>query len=90
MNPVARVALTIAPVLALFAAPLAAPVHIVATQFSESLVPASHDVEASGREDRYGNEVISAVPTYKLDKTGCLYEVHAPQMELPLLPSPEG
>ena len=90
MSRVARVALTLAPVLAFFAAPLAAPGHIVETHFSDRLVPASHEEEASGRADLYGNDVISAVATYKLDETGYLYEVHAPQVELPVLPSPEG
>ena len=90
MNAVARVALTIAPLFALLAAPLAAPGHIVETGFQDRLVAASHDEGASGRADLYGNEVISAVAAYELDETGSLYEVHSPQMELPFLASPEG
>jgi len=90
VNTVARVALTIAPLFALLAAPVAAPGHIVETKFQDRLIPVSHDEESVGTADLYGNEVISAVATYKLDETGYLYEVHSPQMELPLLASPEG
>jgi hypothetical protein len=38
--------------------------------------------------DMFGNEVSSAVATYKLDATGNLYEEHSPQTELPRLGSP--
>lgn len=90
MNAVARVALTIAPLCALLGAPLAAPGHIVEREFQDRLVPTSRDENTSGRADLYGNEVISAVATYELDETGYLYEVHSPQMDLPVLASPEG
>lgn len=39
--------------------------------------------------DLYGNEVSDAVAEYGLDATGSLYEMHAPQVELPRLPSPK-
>ena len=90
MNAIARVALTIAPLFALLAAPLAAPGHIVETEFQDRPVTASYQEETSGLTDLYGNEVIDAVATYELDETGSLYEVHAPDMQLPLLAAPEG
>jgi hypothetical protein len=90
VTAIARVALTIAPLFALFAAPLAAPGHIVETKFQDRLVTASYQQDASGLTDLYGNEVIDAVSTYQLDDTGSLYEVHAPEMQLPLLGAPEG
>jgi hypothetical protein len=39
--------------------------------------------------DLYGNEVNAAVATYKLDRTGTLYELHSPQTEVPQLPPPK-
>lgn len=38
--------------------------------------------------DLFGNEVINAVATYKLDATGLLYEEHSPQTEIPRLAEP--
>ena len=90
MTAIAHVALTIAPLFALLVAPLAAPGHIVETEFQDRLVTASYEAETSGMTDLYGNEVIDAVATYELDETGSLYEVHAPEMQLPLLDAPEG
>jgi hypothetical protein len=45
---------------------------------------------ASGAVDLYGNEVIDAVSTYKLDEAGDLYEVHSPELAMPKLAAPEG
>jgi len=39
--------------------------------------------------DLYGNEVNAAVATYKLDRTGALYELHSPQTEVPQLRPPK-
>ena len=39
--------------------------------------------------DLYGNEVNAAVATYKLDRSGALYELHSPQTEVPQLPPPK-
>ncbi len=39
--------------------------------------------------DLYGNEVNDAVAEYGLDASGSLYEMHAPQVELPHLPTPK-
>jgi hypothetical protein len=39
--------------------------------------------------DFYGNEVSDAVAEYGLDASGSLYEMHAPQVELPHLGSPK-
>ncbi len=39
--------------------------------------------------DLYGNEVDDAVAEYGLDAAGSLYEMHAPQVELPHLGSPK-
>lgn len=44
---------------------------------------------AESETDLYGNEVSDAVAEYGLDATGSLYEMHAPQVELPHLPSPK-
>ena len=38
--------------------------------------------------DLYGNEVTSAVATYKIDPAGALYEEHSPQTEVPRLGVP--
>ena len=39
--------------------------------------------------DLSGNEVDDAMAEYALDESGSLYEMHAPQVELPRLPSPK-
>lgn len=39
--------------------------------------------------DLFGNEVSSAVATYKLDPGGILYEEHSPQIEVPRLGVPK-
>lgn len=38
--------------------------------------------------DFYGNRIESAVSAYGLDSSGALYDVHAPQVELPELGRP--
>lgn len=39
--------------------------------------------------DFYGNDVTSAIATYKLDTSGSLYEEHSPRTALPRLAPPE-
>src|SRR5688500_10499208 len=90
VNASSRIALTIASLFQLSAATLDAPEFMLETKFHDRLVPAGHYEETFERPDLYGNEVINAVSTYQLDETGGLYEVHAPQMELPRLGAPEG
>jgi hypothetical protein len=38
--------------------------------------------------DMYGNEVAPAISEYLTDGAGSLYELHAPQVEIPRLASP--
>jgi hypothetical protein len=47
------------------------------------------DLDAHGNLDVHGNEVTHAVAEYSLDVDGSLYELHAPQVELPHLGSPK-
>jgi hypothetical protein len=54
--------------------------HVVAT---------SRDAANDGDLDAYGNEVANAVAEYSLDPAGSLYELHAPQIEIPRLGSPK-
>jgi hypothetical protein len=54
--------------------------------------PVAHGSDADGEEgvtDLYGNDVTSAVATYKLDVDGSLYEAHSPRTQLPRLGSPK-
>ncbi len=44
---------------------------------------------AESETDLYGNEVSDAVAEYGLDASGSLYEMHAPQVEVPKLGSPK-
>jgi hypothetical protein len=44
---------------------------------------------ADSDTDLYGNDVSDAVAEYGLDAAGSLYEMHAPQVELPHLGSPK-
>jgi hypothetical protein len=59
---------------------------------SRSTVSSASPASAADPEpaiDLYGNEVIDAVATYKLDRGGSLYEEHSPQTEVPHLKSPK-
>jgi hypothetical protein len=63
-----------------------------ATGRSRSTVSSASPASAADPEpaiDLYGNEVIDAVATYKLDRGGSLYEEHSPQTEVPHLKSPK-
>lgn len=50
---------------------------------------ASRDSASSGDPDAYGSDVTHAVAEYSLDPAGALYELHAPQVELPRLGGPQ-
>ena len=47
------------------------------------------DEDVADAVDFYGNEVNAAIATYRLDRTGALYELHSPQTEVPQLPPPK-
>jgi hypothetical protein len=47
------------------------------------------DEDVDDTVDLYGNEIKAAVATYKLDRTGALYELHSPETEVPQLPPPK-
>ena len=53
------------------------------------VVATSRDAANDGDLDAYGNEVTNAVAEYSLDPAGSLYELHAPQIEIPRLGSPK-
>ena len=53
------------------------------------VMAASRDAADPEGPDAYGNEVTNAVAEYSLDPAGDLYELHAPQIELPRLGSPK-
>ena len=54
-----------------------------------TVVAASSDIASPDRVDAYGNDIANAVAEYSLDPAGDLYEIHAPQIELPRLGSPK-
>jgi hypothetical protein len=51
--------------------------------------PDSPDRRRENATDFYGNDVTSAIATYKLDRSGSIYEEHAPRTALPRLAPPE-
>ena len=62
----------------------------VTSSLSTSPVAAvSRDAAPDPDLDAYRNEVTHAVAEYSLDPDGSLYELHAPQVELPHLGSPK-
>jgi hypothetical protein len=61
---------------------------VTTTNTAAGIAPKKDGIDAAGSPDLYGNEVIEAVATFKLDDTGSLYEVHSPETELPILSSP--
>jgi hypothetical protein len=65
---------------------------VTSSQFSEfhaTIVADSRDSAPDQDDDTLGNEVTHAVAEYALDREGALYEMHAPQVELPHLGSPK-
>jgi hypothetical protein len=47
------------------------------------------DDPRGGSIDLHGNDVMTAVATYKVDETGELYEMHSPHTEVPRLGTPK-
>jgi hypothetical protein len=69
---------------------LVTPRSVTSSRFEPAVVAkASGDSAAEGDVDSYGNEVTPAVAEYSLDPAGALYELHAPQIEIPHLGSPQ-
>jgi hypothetical protein len=65
------------------------PLPVTASHSAPPVVAASRDSADEGIVDSYGNEVTPAVAEYSLDPAGNPYELHAPQIELPRLASPQ-
>jgi glucose dehydrogenase len=65
------------------------PSPVIASQSQPQVVATSRDAGHDGDLDAYGNEITSAVAEYSLDPAGSLYELHAPQIEIPRLGSPK-
>jgi hypothetical protein len=68
---------------------LLTPRPVTSSWLSPQVVAASHDAVPEEAVDAYGNEVTHAVAEYTLDAGGALYELHAPQVEIPHLGSPK-
>ena len=62
----------------------AAPIDL----FDIPLDPVEGQANEDEMSDVYGNRVTPAVATYQFDAAGSLYELHAPQTQLPRLGSP--
>jgi hypothetical protein len=65
------------------------PRPVTSSRSHTSVMAASRAVADPEGVDAYGNEVTNAVAEYSLDPAGDLYELHAPQIELPRLGSPK-
>jgi hypothetical protein len=65
------------------------PVTASLSLSTSSVAAVSRDAAPDLDLDAYGNEVTHAVAEYSLDRDGLLYELHAPQVELPRLGSPK-
>ena len=50
--------------------------------------PLLDEPDADVERDRYGNDVSTAVATYKSDRTGSLYEEHSPSTQVARLKPP--
>ena len=68
---------------------LLTPPPVTPSRSTPPVVAVSRDAPNQGDVDTYGNDVTPAVAEYSLDPAGSLYEVHAPQVELPKLGSPQ-
>lgn len=75
--------------LAFGAGSLLTPPPVTSSRLQPPVVEASRDSADEQDVDAYGNEVSNAVAQYSLDPAGALYEVHAPQVEIPKLGSPK-
>jgi hypothetical protein len=75
--------------LAFGAGSLVTPPPVTSSRSQPPVVSASRDAADEQDVDAYGNEVSNAVAEYSLDPAGALYELHAPQVEIPRLGSPK-
>ncbi len=75
--------------LAFGAGALVTPPPVTFSRSQPPVVEASRDSADEQDVDAYGNEVSNAVAEYSLDPAGALYELHAPQVEIPKLGSPK-
>jgi hypothetical protein len=75
--------------LAYGAGTLVTPRPVTSSQLTAPVLAASRDSADESDVDSYGNEVTPAVAEYSLDPAGNPYELHAPQIELPHLASPQ-
>ena len=75
--------------LAFAAGTVLTPPPVTSSPLHPPVVAASRDSANGGDLDAYGNEITHAVAEYTLDSGGALYELHAPQVELPRLGSPK-
>ena len=76
-------------VLAVTGGTLVTPPPVTDSRSEPQVVEASRDARGDADRDAYGNEIANAVAEYSLDPAGDLYELHAPQVELPRLGSPK-
>lgn len=76
-------------VLAFAGGTVVTPPTVTASSSQPQVVEASRDSATESDRDAYGNEISNAVAEYSLDPAGGLYELHAPQVELPRLGSPK-
>jgi hypothetical protein len=88
VKPLVLVLIAVA-VLAFTGGTLLTPQPVIPSRSHPAVAPASRDAATDENVDAYGNEVTNAVAQYSLDATGSLYELHAPQIELPRLGSPK-
>ncbi len=65
------------------------PPPVTTSRLQRQVVPASQDSAITDEVDEFGNDVNNAVAQYALDPAGSVYELHAPQVELPRLASPQ-
>jgi hypothetical protein len=65
------------------------PLAVTGSRSQLPVMATSRDSASAGPLDAYGNEITNAVAEYSLDPAGSLYELHAPQVELPHLGSPK-
>ena len=88
VKAVALVLIAVA-VLAFAGGTFVTPRPVTSSRSTPPVVAASRDSANEGNVDTYGNEVTPAVAEYSLDPAGSLYELHAPQIEIPRLGSPK-
>jgi hypothetical protein len=65
------------------------PLPVTGSRSQAPVIATSSDSPSREPLDAYGNEITNAVAQYSLDPAGSLYELHAPQIELPHLGSPK-